>query len=85
MKLTVSITVNAPLSHVRNCMRNPDHITHRAFADAATRHCPWAKGSEPKVGESFVTRMEARDGSFGFDLVGQYTAVDAIHSFSYVM
>lgn len=29
--------------------------------------------------------MEAKDGSFWFDLVGQYTAVDAMHSFSYVM
>jgi hypothetical protein len=29
--------------------------------------------------------MEAKDGSFGFDLTGQYTAVDAMHSFSYVM
>lgn len=85
MKLTVSVKIYAPLSHVRNCMRNPEHITHRAFADAATRHCPWAKWSEPTVGETFTTRMEARDGSFWFDLVGQYTAVDAIHSFSYIM
>lgn len=29
--------------------------------------------------------MEARDGSFGFDLTGQYTAVDPMHSFSYTM
>ncbi len=85
MKLTVSITVNAPISHVWECMRYPDHITHRAFADAATRCCPWARGSEPKVGEVFTTRMEARDGSFGFDLTGQYTAVDPMRSFSYTM
>lgn len=42
-KLTVSINVKAPLEQVRNCMRNPDYIVQRAFADAATRHCPWAK------------------------------------------
>ncbi len=65
-KLTVSTKVYAPLAHVRNCMRNPEHITHRAFADAETRYCPWAKGSEPKVGETFTTRMEAKDGSFGW-------------------
>ena len=29
--------------------------------------------------------MEARDGSFWFDLVGQYTAVDPMNSFSYVL
>lgn len=84
-KLTVSTKIYAPLEHVRNCMRNPDHITHRAFADEATRHCPWAKWSEPKVGEIFTTRMEAKDGSFGFDLVGQYTIVNPMSSFSYTM
>lgn len=29
--------------------------------------------------------MEAKDGSFGFDLVGQYTSVNPINSFSYVL
>lgn len=29
--------------------------------------------------------MEAKDGSFWFDLVGQYTTVDPMQSFSYVM
>ena len=85
MKLTVSTTIDAPLSYVRECMRHPDHIIHRAFADEATRCCPWARGSEPKVGEVFTTRMEAKDGSFGFDLVGQYTSVNPINSFSYVI
>ena len=42
-KLTVSTKVYAPLERVRNCMRHPDHIVNRAFADEATRHCPWAK------------------------------------------
>lgn len=63
-QLTVSTKIYAPLATVRNCMRNPDHIIHRAFADEATRHCPWARGEAPKVGETFTTRMEARDGSF---------------------
>ncbi len=29
--------------------------------------------------------MEARDGSFGFDMTGQYTAVNPLESFSYTM
>lgn len=84
-KLTVSTKIYAPLATVREYMRNPDHIVKRAFADEATRHCPWAKWSEPKVGETFTTRMEARDGSFGFDMAGQYTAVNPMESFSYTM
>lgn len=63
-KLTVSTKVYAPLERVWNCMWHPDHIVHRAFADGATWHCPWARDEEPKVGEVFTTRMEARDGSF---------------------
>jgi hypothetical protein len=63
MKLTVSTKVYAPLERVRDCMRNPEHITHRAFADD-TWHCPWARGEEPNVGGVFTNRMEAKDGSF---------------------
>lgn len=84
-KLTVSTKIYAPLTTVREHMRNPEYVVKRAFADVATRHCPWAKWSEPKVGETFTTRMEARDGSFGFDMAGQYTAVNPMESFSYTM
>lgn len=84
-KLTVSTKIYAPLATVWERRRKPEYITQRAFADEATRHCPRAKGEEPKVGEVFVTRMEARDGSFGFDMTGQYTAVNPLESFSYTM
>lgn len=84
-KLTVSTKIYAPLSTVRERMRNPEYIVKRAFADEATRHCPWAKWDEPKVWEVFTTRMEARDGSFWFDMTGQYTAVNSMESFSYTM
>ncbi len=84
-KLTVSITVNAPLETVWNAMWNPEHITHWGFADEATWHCPWAKGEEPKVGGVFTTRMEARDGSFGFDLTAKYTEVTKMKSMSYTL
>lgn len=84
-KLTVSIKIYAPLATVRERMRNPEYIVKRAFADEATRHCPWAKWSEPQVGDVFTTRMEARDGSFWFDLVGQYTQVSKMENFSYVL
>lgn len=42
-KLTVSTKIYAPLATVREHMRNPEHVVKRAFADEATRHCPWAK------------------------------------------
>lgn len=42
-KLTVSTKIYAPLTTVRERMRNPEYVVKRAFADEATRHCPWAK------------------------------------------
>ena len=42
-KLTVSVTVAAPLETVWDAIWNPIHIVHWAFADEATWHCPWAK------------------------------------------
>jgi uncharacterized protein YndB with AHSA1/START domain len=38
-------------------------------------HCPWAT-VELQVGGKYVARMEARDGSFGFDFEAVYEAVD---------
>lgn len=84
-KLTVSTTINAPIETVWNALWNPEHIIHWGFADEATWCCPWAKGEEPKVGGIFTTRMEAQDGSFGFDLTAQYTAVEPLKSMSYTL
>jgi uncharacterized protein YndB with AHSA1/START domain len=84
-RLTVSTTINAPLATVWDALWNPEHIVHWGFADEATWHCPWAKGEAPAVGGVFTTRMEARDGSFGFDLTAQYTEVTPMKSMSYTL
>lgn len=84
-KLTVSTTIDAPLATVWDALWNPEHIVHWAFADEATWHCPWARGEEPQVGGIFTTRMEARDGSFGFDLTAQYNEVTPMKSMSYTL
>lgn len=84
-QLTVSTIINAPIDIVWDAMWNPVHIVHWGFADGATWHCPWAKWEEPKVGWIFTTRMEARDGSFGFDLTAQYTEVTPMKSVSYTL
>jgi uncharacterized protein YndB with AHSA1/START domain len=85
MKLTVSTIISAPIELVWETLWKPEHIVHWAFADEATWHCPWAKWSEPQVGEVFTTRMEARDGSFGFDLTARYTEVTPMKSMSYTL
>lgn len=84
-RLTVSTIIDAPLATVWDALWNPIHIVHWGFADEATWHCPWAKGEAPVVGGIFTTRMEARDGSFGFDLTAQYTEVTPLKSMSYTL
>lgn len=72
--ITVSTEIQSPISFVWECWNNPEHITHWCFA-SDDWHCPRAS-NDLRVGASYVTRMEAKDGSFGFDLEGFY---DEIH------
>ena len=59
----------------------PEHITQWNFADPSW-HCPSAS-NDMRIGGRYVARMEARDGSFGFDFEAIYTAIEVGESFSY--
>jgi uncharacterized protein YndB with AHSA1/START domain len=61
----------------------PEHITQWNFADPSW-HCPSAH-NDIRIGGRYVARMEARDGSFGFDFEAIYTATEEGESFSYTM
>jgi uncharacterized protein YndB with AHSA1/START domain len=73
MSLTVETTVNAPIQKVWDYWTKPEHIT-KWNAASDDWHTPWAE-NELKVGGKFKARMEARDGSFGFDFEGTYNDV----------
>ncbi len=73
-QLTVSTTINAPLEKVWEAFWKPEHIVHWCFA-SDDWHCPKAIGEEPKVGGIFTNTFAAKDGSFSFDLTGQYNEV----------
>jgi uncharacterized protein YndB with AHSA1/START domain len=81
--VTVEATVNAPVEKVWNNYNNPDNVTKWNFA-ADDWQCPWAK-SDFRVGGEFSARMEAKDGSFGFDFGAKYTAIETNKKISYVM
>ena len=72
-KITVSSSVNASLLKVWDCYTNPRHIVHWNYA-APSWHCPRAS-NDLHVGGRYFARMEARDGSVGFDFEGIYTQV----------
>ncbi len=71
--ITVESTVNAPVEKVWEYWTKPEHITKWNNA-SDDWHTPRAE-NDLRVGGSFVCRMEAKDGSFGFDFGGAYDAV----------
>lgn len=73
MKITVKTTVNAPVDKVWSAYTTPADITqwNAASEDWHTT----AATVDLRVGGSFSSRMEAKDGSFGFDFAGTYTKV----------
>jgi len=81
--VTVSVSVNAPLQSTWAFFTEPSYITKWSFA-SDDWHTPKAE-NDLRVGGSFSSRMEAKDGSFGFDFGGVYTAVNLHQSFDYVL
>jgi uncharacterized protein YndB with AHSA1/START domain len=72
-QITVQALVNAPLEKVWDCWTEPAHIVQWTFASDEW-HSPLAT-NDLRIGGRFNTRMEAKDGSVGFDFEGVYTAV----------
>ncbi|HEY2721887.1 MAG TPA: SRPBCC family protein [Chitinophagaceae bacterium] len=72
--ITVKTTVNAPTEKVWKYWTSPEHITEWNNA-SDDWHTPWAK-NDLRVGGNFSSRMEARDGSMGFDFSGVYDAIN---------
>jgi len=79
--VTVSSTINAPVSKVWEYWNKPEHITRWAFA-SDDWHVPYAD-NDLRVGGKFKTTMAAKDGSFSFDFEGIYINVDEHHYIEY--
>ena len=71
--ITVENTINAPVAKVWEYWTKPEHITKWSNA-SDDWHTPHAE-NDLRVGGSFSSRMEAKDGSMGFDFGGIYDAV----------
>ena len=71
--ITVQATINAPIEKVWSYFTLPQHITQWYFA-SDDWHAPNAE-NDIQVGGKFLTRMEAKDGSFGFDYWGTYETI----------
>ena len=71
--ITVRAIINAPVQKVWEYWTNPKHIIHWNNA-SPDWHTPRAE-NDLRVGGKFLSRMEAKDGSMGFDFSGKYTTV----------
>jgi len=73
MKITVTAIVKAPVSIVWSAYTTPDDIKQW---NAASDDWHTTKSTvDLRAGGAFTSRMEAKDGSFGFDFAGTYTKI----------
>jgi len=80
-KVSISAQVAADAAKAWECYTDPKHIVNWNFA-IPEWHCPSAS-NDLRIGGTYSARMEARDGSFGFDFGAVYTALELGKSFSY--
>ncbi len=74
MKITVQTHVRAPVEKTWKAYVTPEDIVKW---NAASDDWHTTKASvDLRVGGAFSSRMEAKDGSFGFDFAGTYTRVE---------
>ena len=73
MKITVETTVAAPIEDVWKAWTTPDDI--KQWNAASDDWHTTAASVDLRVGGTFSSRMEAKDGSMGFDFAGTYTKI----------
>lgn len=71
--ITVESTVDSPAEKAWHCWTTPECITQWNFASDDWQ-CP-SVVSELKEGGIYKARMEAKDGSFGFDFEGTFSKI----------
>lgn len=81
--ITVEATVNATINRIWKFWTSPEHIIlwNNASEDW---HTPRAE-NDFRVGGSFLSRMEAKDGSFGFDFAGAYNEIEIHKRIAYTL
>lgn len=73
MNITVETIVSAPIEEVWRAYTTPEDI--KQWNAASDDWHTTAAAVDLRVGGAFSSRMEAKDGSMGFDFAGTYTNV----------
>jgi len=82
-KIVVATIVNAPIEKVWKYWTEPEYIIKWNYA-SDDWHAPFSE-NDLRVGGKFLSRMEAKDGSFGFDFSGIYDEVKLYENISYTL
>ena len=81
--ITVESTVQAPVEKVWDFWTSPEHIVQWNNA-SPDWHTPKSE-NDLRPGGKFLTRMEAKDGSFGFDFEGTYIDIKTNELIAYTL
>lgn len=81
MTITVTTVALAPIAEVWRAYTTPADIVQWNSA-SPDWHTPRAT-VDLRVGGTFSSRMEAKDGSVGFDFEGTYTAIEPLRRIAY--
>lgn len=82
-KVTIEAIIAADTRKVWDYWTSPEHITKWNFASDDWQ-CPKAE-NDLRVGGKYMARMEAKDGSFGFDFEAVYDEVIDQKRITYTM
>jgi uncharacterized protein YndB with AHSA1/START domain len=82
-KITIHATIHANIEKAWEMYTDPKHIVNWNFASDDWM-CPSASNNL-EVGGKYIARMEAKDGSFGFDFEATYDAVELHKYIKYTM
>ncbi len=81
--ISIETTVDVPMATAWKIWNDPAHIMQWNSAHPSW-HSPRSE-NDLRVGGKFNHRMEARDGSFGFDFAGTYDKVELHKEISYTL
>ena len=81
MKITVETLVKAPIAKVWSAYTTPDDI--KQWNAASEDWHTTSAAVDLREGGAFTSRMEAKDGSFGFEFAGTYTKIVPMELIAY--
>ncbi len=81
--ITVEVTIDANIEKVWELWIGPHHIMHWNGASEEW-HTTYAT-NDLRPGGTFLSRMEAKDGSVGFDFSGEYTWMEPYKQLGYIL